>query len=931
MKKFILALVIIFSFHMEAGTVNKSPADSREYNSFFLKNNIEVITVSDPELAMSAATLNVGVGFFSDPEEAQGIAHFLEHMIFMGSKKYKSPNEYMEFITQNGGSTNAFTAAEQTTYLFSINSKKFDPALDRLSSALMNPLFDGSMVEKEINAVNSEWLKNRQTDAFIQQRALARTGNPAHPKLKLGVGNKETLGSNEERLLSSLKEFHDKFYSANLMKLILVGNQSSKELEKLARKYFSNIKNKKVARPVTEISAYREQDLSKEIFIRSKIKSPIFLIEFPIKDNRSQWKSKPNQYIAKLINSQEDGSLMTMLQDKGLIQSGQATLMPSAWGKDGSAFVEYSLTEKGEKNKELILYSTHQFIDLIKSNGIDQAYFDELASINSIQFEDYQSPSALSLAVQFGQKIFDWPSENLIDFAYVTSEFNANAIKDVLDQMTPDRSRIYHIGPNEVSDIDLKYADGAFRVKSLIAKKLTATAYSNIALRLPQPEIIENETDAQMVQSDEFQRPVRIYQDIGVQAYLSNSQDHPGKEGILNLGIISSVPSESVNNLVSSWILNTAFLKANLRILQRAGQRGVIISPMPNADGNTVIRLFGRKKRNIQYSNDLLDKFIEFEISDRSLKDVKKLYIDSYESIAEQDVSDQLEYHAMTVTKQSPYIYSKKQILNALNTLTLNEVRDTHQKILASSFIDIYAHGNYSSEEIKELALSVRKKIGSTTQQDPWHFESNFDVKVGRGLVKKLRMPKDGVGIIDSYIYPEASLKVRAEFMLINKIFQTSFFNDLRTSQQVGYIVTSYNETIHDFPALSMMIVSDNTNLQALKEKIINFQYGFSAAFEQIDQKTVLGLQFALLEEMTKKPENIFVEASSYINDWEDGLYNFDTKSQIESYIKKATKNDLVELTNKLFIEGVFMNSTVQLKGDDFKDSPYFSWENMNQ
>ena len=173
MKKLTLILVIMFSFHMEAGTVNKSPSDSREYNSFFLKNNMEVITVSDPELAMSAVTLNVGVGFFNDPEEAQGIAHFLEHMIFMGSKKYKSPNEYMEFITQNGGSTNAFTAAEQTTYLFSINSKKFSPALDRLSSALMNPLFDGSMVEKEINAVNSEWLKNRQTDAFIQQRALA--------------------------------------------------------------------------------------------------------------------------------------------------------------------------------------------------------------------------------------------------------------------------------------------------------------------------------------------------------------------------------------------------------------------------------------------------------------------------------------------------------------------------------------------------------------------------------------------------------------------------------------------------------------------------------------------------------------------------------------------------------------------------------------
>ena len=97
------------------------------------------------------------------------------------------------------------------------------------------------MVEKEINAVNSEWLKNRQTDGFIQQRTLALTGNPSHPRVKLGVGNKDTLGTNEKQLLGSLRDFHSKYYSANLMKLVLVGNQSSKELAKLAKKYFSKI------------------------------------------------------------------------------------------------------------------------------------------------------------------------------------------------------------------------------------------------------------------------------------------------------------------------------------------------------------------------------------------------------------------------------------------------------------------------------------------------------------------------------------------------------------------------------------------------------------------------------------------------------------------------------------------------------------------
>ena len=200
-------------------SINKSPADKRTYNIFTLKNGIEVITVSDSNLVTSAATLSVGVGAFQDPENAQGIAHFLEHMLFMGSKKYPKPNEYMQFIQENGGDTNAFTAAEQTTYLFSINSSQFAPALDRLSSSLKDPLFDPTMVGKEINAVNSEWLLSRQSDSFIQQRTAANTGNPDHPRLKLGVGNKDTLSSNEKELLNHLNSFYED-YSANLMKLV---------------------------------------------------------------------------------------------------------------------------------------------------------------------------------------------------------------------------------------------------------------------------------------------------------------------------------------------------------------------------------------------------------------------------------------------------------------------------------------------------------------------------------------------------------------------------------------------------------------------------------------------------------------------------------------------------------------------------------------
>ena len=137
------SLFLLFFFTLSiSASINKAPSDTREYATFTLKNGIEVVTVSDKNLATSAATLSVGVGQFQDPDDAQGIAHYLEHMIFMGSKKYKKPNEYMQFISENGGSTNAFTATEQTTYLFSINSDKFEAGLDRLSAAIKAPIFD---------------------------------------------------------------------------------------------------------------------------------------------------------------------------------------------------------------------------------------------------------------------------------------------------------------------------------------------------------------------------------------------------------------------------------------------------------------------------------------------------------------------------------------------------------------------------------------------------------------------------------------------------------------------------------------------------------------------------------------------------------------------------------------------------------------------
>ena len=82
--------------------------------------------------------MDVNVGSFWDPPEYPGLAHFLEHLLFMGSEKYPDEAEYRAFMSEHSGFGNAYTAKENTVFFFSINADFLQPALDRYVVALMN-------------------------------------------------------------------------------------------------------------------------------------------------------------------------------------------------------------------------------------------------------------------------------------------------------------------------------------------------------------------------------------------------------------------------------------------------------------------------------------------------------------------------------------------------------------------------------------------------------------------------------------------------------------------------------------------------------------------------------------------------------------------------------------------------------------------------
>lgn len=119
-----------------------------------------MLLISDPTTDKSAASLDVHVGSMSDPWEVPGVAHFLEHMLFLGTKKYPEENEYTKFLSNHNGQYNAFTASNDTNYHFDVSPEFLPDVLDRFAQFFISPLFTATATEREMNAVDHENANN---------------------------------------------------------------------------------------------------------------------------------------------------------------------------------------------------------------------------------------------------------------------------------------------------------------------------------------------------------------------------------------------------------------------------------------------------------------------------------------------------------------------------------------------------------------------------------------------------------------------------------------------------------------------------------------------------------------------------------------------------------------------------------------------------
>ncbi|KAM0898656.1 hypothetical protein ACQ4PT_021817 [Festuca glaucescens] len=426
--------------------VTKPRNDKRGYRRVVLPNALECLLISDPDTDKAAASMNVSVGYFCDPDGLEGLAHFLEHMLFYASEKYPIEDSYSKYIAEHGGSTNAFTTSEHTNFYFDVNNDCLDDALDRFAQFFIKPLMSPDATLREIKAVDSENQKNLLSDPWRMSQLQKHLCSNNHPYHKFSTGNWNTLEVKpkekgfDTRL--ELINFYDSHYSANLMQLVVYGKESLDNIQTLVESKFCDIKNvgrKQFSFPGHPCSSKDLQILVKAVPIKQ---GHTLRVLWPITPNIRHYKEGPCRYVSHLIGHEGEGSLFYILKKLGWamsLESGEGD-----WSYEFSFFsVVIQLTDVGHEHMEDVIGLLFRYITLLQTSGTPKWIFDELLAIceTGFNYRDKSPPMNYCANISSNMQIF--PPEDWLIASSVPSKFSPDAIQRVLNELTPDNVRIF--------------------------------------------------------------------------------------------------------------------------------------------------------------------------------------------------------------------------------------------------------------------------------------------------------------------------------------------------------------------------------------------------------------------------------------------------------------------------------------------------------
>lgn len=899
-----------------ADTIRKSERDTRQYQGIKLDNGMTVLLVSDPQAPKSLAALALPVGSLQDPQSQQGLAHYLEHMVLMGSQHYPEPDSFSEYLNKHGGSYNASTAPYRTAFYLEVENDAFKPAVDRLAGAIAEPLLDPLYADRERNAVNAELTMARSRDAMRMAQVDAETLNPAHPASQFFGGNLETLSDKaNSKLQDELKAFYQRYYSANLMVGVLYSQQSLPQLQQLATDTFGRIANRQASVAPISVPAVTKNEQGMLIHYVPAQPRKLLRIDFRIADNSAEFRSKTDTYIGYLLSNRSENTLSDWLQKQGLADGISAGADPKAEGNGGVFRISVSLTDKGLVQRDQVMAAIFSYLKLMRDQGIRQDYFDEISHVLTLDFRYQSITRDMSYVESLSDTLLRTPIKHVLDADYLADRFDAKAIAARLDGMTPQVARVWYISPHEPSNKKAYFVEAAYQAQKINPAVFDKWRYSEAQSVLKLPELnpyIADNFDLIAVNTQPT-KPEWTINEPGIRALQMPSRYFMAEPRVSI--IVALRNADALDSARNQVLFSLTDYIAGLKLAQisyQASIGGISFSTRSNhglefsADGFT--------QRMPQLFNTLIEQYRDFAPTADELEQAKSWYREMLEAADKGRAYELAVQPIRSVSSIVPY-FERDERMNQLAEITLTDINGYRNRLLKNATPEIISIGNLSAEQVKQMALAIKQRLGCDGSQW-WHGES---VSVEQIVKANLMRPGSSTdsALATFYVpFGYAEIAGMARSKLLAQIIHPWFYNQLRTEEQLGYALFAIPMPLGNQWGISFILQSNAKAPAYLNQRYLDFFAKTKKRLLAISEKDFEQYKQGMINELQQRPQTLNEEASRYSGDFGRSNYQFDARDKLIAELKTVTKSELYHYFKRAVVEQRGLSMLSQVMGE---------------
>lgn len=908
-----------------AGEVIKSPNDERAYRVVTLPNNIEIMLVSDPDTDKSAASLSVGVGLLQDPQTQQGLAHYLEHMLFLGTEKYPDTNGYSEFMSNNGGSQNAYTWLDITNYMFKVNNDAYDEGLDRFSDFFKAPKLYEEYADKERNAVNAEWSMRREMD-FFGQFKLGRLLLGEHPSNRFLIGNLDSLSNKDDSSLhQETVDFYNRFYSANIMKVAMISDRPLDEMESLARKHFASIEDDSIDEPEVTAQINFDDIGKKRIHYVPNEDVKQLKLEFIMDNNQDEYAVKPNRYVTYLLGSEMPGTPAQRLKEAGLIASLNASAQPTFYGNYGTLTLDIELTDAGMKQREDIVALIMQYIDKVRAEGVDKKYFNEIKTSLSNRFRFLEKGDEFSYVSSLAEAMQNFPAEYAISAPYEYQAFDPEAIQSVLSQLTPERLRVWYISQDEPHDSELDFYEGKYQVENISAEEIQRWEQpAQMAINLPKVNTLLPE-NFEIKDNKVFDKPKVVIEKDGIQVWQYPSQlfsEQP--RGVFNIQMNNPASLSRANAKVLTALWRDLY---NMNVSTLDTEANIAGMNLSLAGGTGLsLTVSGFTDKQPQLLERAIDN-LRFAVDEQAFKQAVDRYVRAQQNKGQQfPIYQSFDAYGQLIREGG---FDQSDLINAAQQVTPEDLTTFMDTLLSNNTIRIFAFGNYDLGDLEESVARVQGSLPDDRNVTDFTRARFLKPQDNHSIVLRRDLDVADVALVDAYVHPEPGFESLAAGMVLQGHFRTVAFDTLRTEEQLAYAVGAFAPSLDHYAGFGLYIQTPVKSVADMQERFDRFKQEYWTELQNMTPEQFNQIKQSTLITLNETPKNMREEVSPLLADLSLQRFEFNSKEKLIQAVEGTTLKDAKDFYQKTLLNPDAARISVQLRGTKFADEPYADLPNQ--